>query len=72
MPILASSLIQLFNLSISIGQFPDSWKVARVAPIYKDGPTDDRSNYKPISVLPVAARLFEKLIYEQLYSYLKG
>ena len=39
-------------------------------PIYKDGPTDDRSNYRPISVLPVVARFFEKLIYEQLYSYL--
>ena len=62
MPILASSLSQLFNLSISIGQFPDSWKVARVAPIHKDGPTDDRSNYRPISVLPVVARLVEKFM----------
>ena len=32
--------------------------------------TDDRSTYRPISVLPVVARLFEKLIYEQLYPYL--
>ena len=70
MPILASSLSKLFNLSISIGQFPDSWKVIRVSPINKDGPTDDRSNYRPMSVLPVVARLFEKLIYEQFYSYL--
>ena len=36
---------------MSIGQFSDSWKVARVAPIYKDGLTDDRSNYRPISLL---------------------
>ena len=64
MPILASSLSQLLNFSMSIGQFHDSWKVARVAPIYKDGPTNDRSNYRPISVLPVVFRLFEKLIYE--------
>ena len=70
MPILASSVSQLLNLSISIEQFPDSWEVARAAPVYKDGPTDDRSNYRPISVLPVVARLFEKLIYEQIYSYL--
>ena len=53
---------------MSIGQFLDSWKVARVAPTYKDGPTDDGSNYRPIYVLPVVARIFEKLIYEQLYS----
>ena len=42
MPILASSPSELLNLPMSIRQFPDSWKVAaRVAPIYKDGPTDD-------------------------------
>ena len=70
MPVLASSLSQLLNLSMSIGQFPDSWKVARVAPIYRNGPTDDGYNYGPISVLPVVARPFEKLIHEGLYSYL--
>ena len=32
--------------------------------------TEDRSNYRPISVLPVVPRLFEKLIYDQLYEYL--
>ena len=55
---------------MSVGQFPDSWKVARVTPVYKIVPTDDRSNYRHISVLPVVSRLLEKLIYEQLYSYL--
>ena len=63
MPVLASSLSQLLNLSIPIGQFADSWKVARVAPIYRNGPTDDGYNYRPISVLPVAVRLFKKLIH---------
>ena len=42
----------------------------RVAPIFKGGKLDDRSNYRPISVLPVVSRLFEKLIYDQLYQYL--
>ena len=44
--------------------------MARVAPIFKDGATDDKSNYMPISVLPVISRLFEKLIFDQLYNYL--
>ena len=35
--VLAPSLVQLFNLSLSLGRFPDSWKIARVAPILKDG-----------------------------------
>ena len=70
MPILAQPLSQLFNLSLSLGLFPDCWKIARVAPIFKDGPADESSNYRPISVLPVVSRFFEKLIYEQLYHYL--
>ena len=68
--VLAPSLVQLFNLSLSLGRFPDSWKIARVAPSFKDGATDNKSNYRPISVLPVISRLFEKLIFDQLYDYL--
>ena len=50
--------------------FPDDWKIARVAPTYKDGSEDENSNYRPISVLPVISRLFEKLVYNQLYGFL--
>ena len=60
----------LFNLSLSLGRFPDSSKMAMVAPTFKDGATDDKSNYRPFSVLPVISRLFEKLIFDQLYDYL--
>ena len=55
MPILANGLCQIFNMSLSTGQFPDSWKIARVAPIYKDGSPSENSNYRPISVLPVVS-----------------
>ena len=53
---------------MSKGIFPDSWKIARVAPVYKGGPADDQSNYRSISILPADARLFEKLVFELLYS----
>ena len=69
MPILASPLSQIFNLPMSQGIFPDDWKTARVAPVHKSGPTDDPSNYRPISVLPVVACLFEKLAFDQMYFY---
>ena len=42
----------------------------KVAPVYKSGPTYDQSNYRPISVLLVVARLFEKLVFDQMYSFL--
>ena len=70
LPAVIESLCDIFNLSIATGIFPDSWKIARAAPIFKSGQTNDRSNYRPISVLPFVSRVFEKLIYNQLYDYL--
>ena len=70
MPVLAEPLSQLFNLSLSAGVFPDQWKIARIAPIYKEGHSDIRSNYRPISVLPVISKLFEKLVNDQYYNFL--
>ena len=46
------------------------WKTARVSPIFMSGEHDDRSKYRPISVLPVVSRLFENLTYDQLYNHL--
>ena len=66
-----NSLAFLFNTSIETSQFPDSWKVARVTPIFKEGDKTEKSNYRPISVLPVISRLFEKLVFDQLYQYMK-
>ena len=44
--------------------------MGRVTPIFKAGEKEDLNNYWPITVLPIIARMFEELIYEQLYSYL--
>ena len=60
----------MFNLSVKSGVFPNDWKLAKVSPIHKTGERNDANNYRPISVLPTIARIFEKLIYEQLYDYL--
>ena len=68
---IGNSLAALFNTSIETSQFPDSWKVARVTPIFKEGDKTEKSNYRPISVLPVISRLFEKLVFDQLYQHMK-
>ena len=60
----------LFNTSIEISAFPDLWKIARIPPILKEGDKADKSNYRPISVLPVIARLFEKLVANQVYQHM--
>jgi len=70
LPYISRILMLIFNTSIETSTFPVSWKIARVSPIYKEGEKSENSNYRPISVLPVLSRLFEKLIYDQLYQYL--
>ena len=69
LPYIENSLTFLFNTSIETSQFPDSWKVARITQIFKDGDKTEKSNYRPISVLPVISKLFEKLVFNQLYLY---
>ena len=63
------SLSYLLNLSVRTRVFPDDFKIAKVAPVFKNGDKGDPGNYRPISVLPTIAKIFEKLIYNQLYSY---
>ena len=69
--VVAPSLAVIFNRSFKEGIFPDNLKVARICPIYKGkGSKSDPDNYRPISVLSVVARLFEKLVHDQLLKHL--
>ena len=68
--ILAKPLLHIINVSFSEGIFPESLKTARVTPIYKKNDPQQSSNYRPISVLSVFSKLFEKCIYSRLYSLL--
>ena len=66
----SESLADIFNASLKSSIFPDDLKIARVAPIFKEGDRDDMTNYRPISVLCTVARVLERLLYNQLHDYL--
>ena len=66
--IVAPSLTCIFNESIA----SEEWKVARVSPVFKKGSKSDLNNYRPISVIPAVSKIFEKLIYDQVYQYLNA
>ena len=66
-PILATMIIRC----MSIGYFPELLKVAKVVPIYKEGDRDTFSNYRPISLLSPISKIFERLIYSRIYSYIE-
>ncbi len=67
---LSPSITKLFNASLLQGQIPSEWKQANVTPIPKTSNSKSPSNFRPISVLPVLAKIFESFIHQQIYSYL--
>ena len=68
--VLAPSLAFLFNQSISSCIVPTEWKLARLTPIFKKGKRQDVNNYRPVSIIPAVAEVFESIIYDQLFKYL--
>lgn len=63
-------LTALFNKSIENGVFPDVLKTSVVVPVYKSGDEKEISNYRPISILSVILKFFEKIVKEFLITFL--
>ena len=53
-----------------MGIFPNEWKCAKVVPIHKQGKRNCVDNYRPISIIPAVAKVFERLIYDQVFQYI--
>ena len=70
--IISKPLAYIFNLTIQTGKIPTQLKCSRVIPVHKNGQRSEMGNYRPISILSVIAKILEKLIFNQLYSYLSS
>ena len=64
--IFANFILQSFNKYIIDGKFPDQLKIADVSPIFKKGNYNDKTNYRPVSILPSLSKVYERLIYNQI------
>ena len=69
---LLAPLSFLFNLSLNLRQFPDSWKEVNVIAVHKKDSRSQPSNYRPISLLCYLGKLMERCMHKHIYNYLKG
>ena len=67
---LVTPLKIIFTNCLRRGVFPEIWKCANVVPVHKKNEKNIKSNYRPISLLPIFGKVLEKLIYDSLYSHL--
>ena len=63
-------LLNIVNTCLANCDFPDAWKHSLIHPIHKSGPRSDPANFRPISLVPVIAKIVEKIVQRQLYAYL--
>ena len=67
---ISKPLFIIFKNCISKSYFPKKWKKANVVPVHKKNERNIISNYRPISLLPICGKLFEKIIFDNLYTYI--
>ena len=68
--VLGIPITQICSLSIELSHSPKDCKVAKLKPLYKKGTKTDPKNFRPISLLPIVSKVFEKVIHDQTMEYL--
>ena len=65
-------LSKLINISLETGNVPNTLKIAKVIPIYKNKSPEQYANYRPISLLPSLSKVLEKIIHKRLYNFINS
>ena len=68
--IFAEKLYVDFNRSANTGIFPNNLKPADITPALKNGAHTDKENYRPVSILSGLSKIFERLLFSQINSYI--
>ena len=61
----------IFKNCLQSTSFPNNWKKSNVVPIHKKGDKQLLQNYQPVSLLPICGKIFERIIFNPIFEYLK-
>ena len=71
-PELSYILAKLFTKCLKESCFPDCWKISSVVPVFKNiGERSTAKNYRPVSLLSVVSKVFEKLVNNSIVGHLE-
>ena len=70
LPFIIDIITDIINVAIAECSFPSQWKIAVVTPLHKGGNPNTLTNYRPISVLPILSKIYEKHILSALHLHL--
>ena len=65
-------LALIFKKALTTGAFPSEWEKGNIVPCYKKGGKENIKNYRPISLLPICGKSFERLIFNEMFSFFSG
>ena len=68
---IAPYLAHILNICVTQGYFPDELKAGCITPIFKSGDRKDIKNYRPVCSLSPFSKIFERIIYNRMYSFLE-
>ena len=67
---LCEPLHHLFTQSLCYASLPRCWKIHKIVPVFKSGDSNCVENYRPISLLSVVSKVFERLIFNKIVDHI--
>ena len=64
-------LSNIYKNCIEINSYPDTWKKSNIVLVHKKGDKQNVNSYKPVSLLPILGKIFEKILFSSIFEYLQ-
>ena len=60
----------IFRQALLTGAFPSEWKKGNIVAVHKKSDKQNINNYRPVSLLPICGKIFERLIFNEMFKFI--